>query len=114
MQLGGYNPHGQCDLPVLKEGLSYVAPTLPALVLQASFYGNLMHFIMLRGSKVCNFPASDADLLTDDENDDDAGGYEENGDDDYEENDDDDDEENDDNGYEEEFFVLCVWRVACE
>merc|ERR1712079_788733 len=60
----GNNVSGQCDIPVLDSGLMYVQPfLLPALVLGASWDGNVIRFLSLGGEDLCQIPASAADLL---------------------------------------------------
>merc|ERR1719195_2212894 len=60
----GDNVSGKCDVPVLDSGLMYVQPfLLPALVLGASWDGNVIRFLSLGGEDLCQIPASAADPL---------------------------------------------------
>ena len=63
----GDNHYGQCNLPALDGGLTYVRSgrSLPALVLQASFDGTLMHFDTLGGEELFHIEATATGRLAD-------------------------------------------------
>merc|ERR1712224_521832 len=65
----GYNEHGQCNLPALDGGLTYVhsgqSRLLPSLVLQALFDGTSMHFVTLGGEELCHIEATATERLAD-------------------------------------------------
>ena len=65
----GRNADGQCHLPALDGGLTYVhsgqSCLLPPIVLQASFDGTSIHFVTLGGEELCHIEATATEHLAD-------------------------------------------------